>query len=262
MLLNLAFISGAWALVQHTYQEKRYTDNTFSGMLQNRIMLSETFQTQSFQPFYTRYPCKRHPHMCKPPFSCHNATNSDMVFSAVGGHSNLRSFCSPIAEDYVDGWIKQCIVDHNMEQSAMDLLHLQEGRMVQMFDASFCFMEGHCTDTEVTDNTTVEEAETMCNQRFGHKAWARDYVAQNALPIATAIIKDMISHPFIPVIDFLSGFHEQEITRLFSEMACAMGTFHCDVQYCKHTYCKIPFYEQKFKHLLPRRASHDTVNTK
>jgi len=43
----------------------------------------------------------------------------------------------------------------------------------------------------------------------------------------------------------------------FAQMSCAMGTFHCDVLYCKQEYCSQPEFVEKYSHLRTsnRRSS-------
>merc|ERR1719237_1104500 len=35
----------------------------------------------------------------------------------------------------------------------------------------------------------------------------------------------------------------------FAQMSCAMGSFHCDVAYCKQEYCSQPEFIDKYDHL-------------
>merc|ERR1712183_376742 len=101
-------------------------------------------------------------------------------------------------------------------------------------DASYCFMEGHCANTKVTLSTTLEEATHMCDKRYGRKAWT------------SVSFTNKISSP--TMVNQSSGFRDYNLTRTYALMACAMGNYHCDVIYCRETYCKNTTYSEKYHH--------------
>merc|ERR1719203_2424081 len=144
-----------------------------------------------------------------------------------------------------------CIQKKNLKKAGWILYEWStQPRRLGVFDeldASYCFIEGHCTNTAVRDNTTAKEAEKMCNARFGHAGWAQ----WNLIPETPALIGAGLA-----MMNPKTGFHDKKITRFFLKLACVMGNYHCDVMYCKETYCKKEHYIKKFKHLEPKTPGH------
>lgn len=165
---------------------------------------------------------------------------------AVDGHVNFHSWCR--SPKYWSSVVKHCLVEKDLVKSAWTLYNLSKTDALPSFvpemDASYCFIEGHCTNEAVTASTTVEQAESMCDARYGHSAWAEDFGW-----------KDLggVDDPSLYSND---GFKDGNLTRLFLKLACAMGNYHCDVIYCKETYCKQPYYINKYGHLLPKVPGH------
>jgi len=196
------------------------------------------------------YNCLANPHMCRPPFDCQTWSFQDTLnlrlhgLATEDGHANLRSWCMPGLERYASTVLKECVANRNLRSSAQLLLHKTFQDLSDELDASYCFAEGHCTNQVVSDNTTLEDAEIMCDWRFGRKGWTRNSVKsmQRLFAMPTA---------FLGLASRKTGFHTQRLTRTLSKMACAQGIFHCDVQYCKHTYCRDEYYVRKYSYLLP-----------
>eukprot|EP00416_Gambierdiscus_australes_P020777 CAMPEP_0171077178 /NCGR_PEP_ID=MMETSP0766_2-20121228/13869_1 /TAXON_ID=439317 /ORGANISM="Gambierdiscus australes, Strain CAWD 149" /LENGTH=246 /DNA_ID=CAMNT_0011534219 /DNA_START=152 /DNA_END=892 /DNA_ORIENTATION=- len=195
--------------------------------------------------------CKKTPHMCKPPFNCHEWTKQDTLdimmngLATRDGHANLRSWCLPGLERYAPGFLKECIVNKDLMKSAQVAFTRTFGDFADELDASYCFAEGHCTNNVVTDYSTVTDGEKMCDWRFGERrGWTRNFLkAQKRLFAMPKALTGLVSRKH--------GFTTQRLTRTITKMACAQGTFHCDVQHCKHTYCSDEYYVNKYSHLLP-----------
>eukprot|EP00415_Alexandrium_ostenfeldii_P004556 UN4556 len=122
---------------------------------------------------------------------------------------------------------------------------------IDELDGSYCFIEGHCTNEAVTNQTTVEEATQMCDERYGREGWST-VGSIKSMPMM------MEAMHTVPLADTqgADGFHDARGTKLFLKLACAMGNYHCDVMYCKETYCKNPYYVKKYSHLLPKAPGH------
>merc|ERR1740129_542360 len=108
---------------------------------------------------------------------------------------------------------------------------------VRELDASYCFIEGLCSDTEVTHDATPTDAEALCDKRYPD--WrSLGYAEVQALGANAS------------ALSLAEGFLDAAPSRTFGRLACAMGNYHCDVMYCKDTYCKMPHYTAKYGHWL------------
>mmetsp|Transcript_68911 Transcript_68911/g.222749 ORF Transcript_68911/g.222749 Transcript_68911/m.222749 type:complete len:288 (+) Transcript_68911:71-934(+) len=202
-----------------------------------------------------KFDCEAHPHMCKPPFDCQDWTFQDSLnlmmhgLATEDGHANLRTWCLPGLERYADPLLKQCVANHDMKTAATALYKSTFEQYNDEMDASYCFAEGHCTNQIVSDQTTVDEMERMCDWRFGRKGWTMNFLKS---------LKRIFSMP-TAVSNLMSrqtGVASQRLTRILTKMSCAQGVFHCDVQYCKRTYCRDEYYVAKYTHLLPPMPGH------
>eukprot|EP00930_Biecheleria_cincta_P086503 TRINITY_DN75789_c0_g1_i1.p1 TRINITY_DN75789_c0_g1~~TRINITY_DN75789_c0_g1_i1.p1 ORF type:complete len:305 (+),score=45.95 TRINITY_DN75789_c0_g1_i1:69-917(+) len=194
------------------------------------------------------FDCEKYPHMCQEPFNCHKVDVVPTLASAVTqglAHNgvNLQSWCNmPEYQDFV----YQCLVEKDLVKAG----HTQFGKTksgefgesTYLADGSYCFIEGHCLNTAVTENTTLAEAAQMCDARYGHERWT-----------SFGSLGDKDSWEFQNNFangDMSNGFSGQEQTTGFLLGACAMGNYHCDVIYCRETYCKQEDLREKFGHFL------------
>jgi len=197
--------------------------------------------------------CTAFPNFCRPPFNCQDwstpggLTKITLAGLAPGGKPNFGIWCAvPTYYDYMDA----CIIQKDLVKAG----HIQyqwslnAPNHVDEADGSYCFIEGHCSNEAVTNETTVEEANQMCDERYGRKGWSE--LGKTAHAMET--LKDMQGMS----LDNTNGFKHGRHTTIFLKAACAMGNYHCDVMYCKETYCKKPYYIKKYGHLLPRAPGH------
>jgi len=202
------------------------------------------------------YPCNANPHMCRAPFNCQNWTLKDTLgvmlhgLATEDGHANPRSWCLPGADEYAHGILKECVA----RQGPADMAGLMRDRSsslgFQEMDASYCFAEGHCSNEAVTDATTVQETEAMCDHRFGGRhAWTTDLLQSFAKSFPSKSAMPSLMH-------MKHGFNSRAVTMALTKMSCAQGIYHCDVLYCKHTYCKDERYKAKYSFLKPPQAGH------
>jgi len=197
--------------------------------------------------------CSKHPKMCQEPFNCQTFSQAEVLLAmttglARYGKANLRSWC--IAPDYED-YIHTCIVKKDLvtagEIQYNWTINKRDG--IDELDGSYCFIEGHCSNTAVTNETTLEESYAMCDDRYGHDAWTKFGRTDLVLPYVLAQRNPKsASHT--------NGFHNPTLVKGFLMAACAMGNYHCDVMYCKATYCKKPHYIERYSHLLPKAPGH------
>lgn len=189
--------------------------------------------------------CSDYPSFCRAPFWCQSADLTNPVFAMKPitreGHSYIGSFCI-FPESFA--YIKTCVRDRRLKKAAT--VHWRDDEQ----DASMCFMEGHCTNEAVRDNTSVAEAEVFCDNRFGHDGWV------NWTPGLDRALMGMMG-PFSQLHkNSKTGIQDRKISRFLTKLSCAMGNFHCDVMACKETYCQDPYYVKKYKHLEPGVAGH------
>mmetsp|Transcript_14947 Transcript_14947/g.47089 ORF Transcript_14947/g.47089 Transcript_14947/m.47089 type:complete len:234 (+) Transcript_14947:84-785(+) len=189
------------------------------------------------------FDCDNYSELCKPPFNCDRRKKAKAMMGmeglAASGHSNLQAWCD--APAYVN-YAVQCLQKNNPAYAG-ELLYrgAQKGDFGEhAFEklASYCFMEGHCTDTQVKKTTTVEEAEKMCDERVGHARWT-SWGSKFTPP----------QELFDPKADN-NGYKNRNETTPLILSACAAGRFHCDVMACKENFCKDAHFMVKYGHLL------------
>mmetsp|Transcript_102470 Transcript_102470/g.289792 ORF Transcript_102470/g.289792 Transcript_102470/m.289792 type:complete len:266 (-) Transcript_102470:131-928(-) len=189
--------------------------------------------------------CTKHPVLCQAPFNCNSEpiTRQQVLqwgarAFATNGHANLKSWC--MMPWFADSIVQECLVNKNLQKSAQMLFEWTVRKGMDETDGSYCFIEGHCANQDVTYNTTLEEAERICDARYGHRGWAEVPFAQIALSVKRSCPLGQNNCPFFT----------KEQTTPWMKSACVQGNFHCDVIYCKETYCKIPHYIERYGHFL------------
>jgi len=212
------------------------------------------FQMPMLPPLPTPKPfdCEKYPFMCQAPFNCQRSTpleqaRTTFTMATQDGHANLHLWCA--SPQYADTLVKNCLVDKDLKRSGWAMFNATLrgafGPITKELDGSYCFIEGHCSNEAVTEHTTLEEAEQMCDERYGHDGWAVSFGC-----------KDLMEAQWMFGATTPNGFKHTKVTRAFLKAACAMGNFHCDVMYCKETYCKNPYFVSKYGHLLPNAPGH------
>jgi len=256
MLLLLALLPSALALVHQVHDATEVRPS--HGLVYDRLSLLLENRSEFAIPFY---PCDKHPHMCQPPFNCQTCDMNQLSHLAVDGHANLQFWCR--APRYVDTLVKHCLVNKDLKTSASEVFKMDVRQHYADLDASYCFLEGHCTNEAVTDDSTVEDAEKLCDKRYGHEGWAGRFVFADmggaAITWARGVLegkKGLLS----AVASKEKGICDQKVSRLIAKLSCAAGNFHCDVQFCKHTVCGMDEYKKKYGHLAPRVPGHEIVD--
>jgi len=194
------------------------------------------------------YDCTTYPWMCEEPFRCESWERYDTLQVVKYGISNrsgtnVRSWCLPGLENYAE-YAKECLVTRDLRAAATALYTAQSAAGLDNIDASYCFFEGHCSNKLVTDDTPPNDADLMCDYRFQHKHWVMNFNS-----VLKKIFDNTTYQPTLITID--DGLKSQRLARQMTKFACAQGTYHCDVMYCKHTYCSDTYYVNKFKKYLP-----------
>lgn len=206
-------------------------------------------------PPMPKFDCDKYPKLCEAPFNCADWSPYEMMKTpfvglAPDGKANLRTWCG--APQY-EAYIHMCLVQKDLVKAGQIQYDwsvapgIAQKEQVNELDGSYCFIEGHCSNTAVTNATTLEESYQMCDDRYG-SSWRK--IA--SIPTAPKLMYGLSSMP----ADHSTGFHNTITTQVFLKLACAMGNYHCDVVYCKETYCKNPYYVKKYSHLLPKAPGH------
>lgn len=203
------------------------------------------------QPF----DCAALPYMCEAPFNCQNWTLKDTLgimlngFATKDGKANPRSWCMPGAQAYADTMLKECVARGNPHGSAQLLRERSLDLGHQEMDASYCFAEGHCRDFGAGEGSAAADSEQICDSKFGRDGWTTDL-----LKSLTKSFSGKSAQPNL--MNLKHGFNNRAVTEALTKMSCAMGVYHCDVQYCKHTYCKDEHYRSKYSFMEPPSPQH------
>jgi len=192
--------------------------------------------------------CAAYPDFCKEPFNCQTySEKEDRMYKTVGyapgGVPSYRTWC--MQPNYAS-YMSRCASGKLKEAGRIQFALTEAGMfggLCREADGSYCFLEGHCANDEVSENTTLEEAVEMCDKRFGREAWSRFGAADAPEDSRPGYGSEEARDP-------RNGFDSVRQTRPFLLAACAMANYHCDVVYCKETYCKDPYYVQKYGHYL------------
>mmetsp|Transcript_89526 Transcript_89526/g.200296 ORF Transcript_89526/g.200296 Transcript_89526/m.200296 type:complete len:277 (-) Transcript_89526:69-899(-) len=197
------------------------------------------------------FDCSKYPEFCKEPFNCDKWDGPMASFVegmvaggvATDGKVNYQAWCNgPEKLPHLTKCVAGDLDGAGRLQFEMGKAGVfGDPREYGEIDASYCFMEGHCVNSEVTNDTTLDEAVQQCDKRFGRDAWAHAGSA--------GFLVDFTSH-FMGLTDPANGFTSSSQTRPFLLLACAMGNYHCDVRYCQVTYCKDEYYVKKYGHYL------------
>lgn len=208
--------------------------------------------------------CSAFPTFCHPQVNCAaepitaaNRATWDSQLATEDGHANLRSWCM-VYPKYVTP-LQKCVIEGDPSGYSQATFATQQAANLAMADAVYCFVAGHCNNTAVTANTTMLEAEGICDAKYGHDRWTsvgfQEFLgvlnrAQRTMAEQTRNLMDHRSS-WADLVHLAR--HEADISAM---TACAMGNYHCDVMYCKETYCKSPYFIKKYGHLLPKVPGH------
>jgi hypothetical protein len=188
--------------------------------------------------------CTAEPYLCQSPFNCNAEKSSEELertqIATIGGHADWSAWCgSPYSsaanECYRGNLTGYAALMARAQVEASDGEH-----SLADMDAHYCFSFGHCDNTEVIADTTLNESEAMCDRRFGHDKWTNLTFDEAMNNLAFWPEGDMhldldLSMHLGPKAEFA-----------FATMMCAMGSYHCDVMYCRQEYCSDPEFAKKF----------------
>lgn len=176
--------------------------------------------------------------LCMGPFHCEEGHwDTSEVLAGPDGRANYRSWCGhELPFRYENGAIKCAhgkLGDYGHAILDSEILRKpgsgQGGAMFKSIFAHHCFSQGFCDDTNVTEKTNIEEAEELCDQRYGRENWST---------LKGKKIKAMTSSLETQELLDDEGLHfTPEYERLYAMAGCAQGVHHCDVHWCKTFFC-------------------------
>mmetsp|Transcript_9459 Transcript_9459/g.25639 ORF Transcript_9459/g.25639 Transcript_9459/m.25639 type:complete len:250 (-) Transcript_9459:110-859(-) len=206
------------ALVQSASSKVHRTSADYDG--------SSALSRYNLSGLPTGVHCKDVPEACGPPFNCNMHTAVTMysqITKSTDGHPNYNSWCHTPYLEYA----LHC-KNRNFPEATLSLTRTRE-RNPALFemDGQYCFAAGHCDNMEVTEETTVDQMETMCDEIFGHAVWT--------------------SKGLLDLFKAKAGKKRKD--NEYAQLACAMGNFHCDVLYCKEKFCGVEHWKGKYGHL-------------
>lgn len=242
-------------LLQHSLRISKFSETasvalTSSGD-QERIDLAKEDPTG---PSSGPVNCTSHPMFCNSKVDCASnpltqdeRTAFDKRLATASGKVNFRSWC--LAYPMYATSVQKCIVEGDSQGYAKATFETQKKLKLLDADAIYCFVAGHCNNTEVTDSTTVEEAEAICDRRYGRERWT-SIGFKDFMEVLGRALKLGNTHQ-VPKEWHVTGFgslvklarHETDIMAM---TACAMGNYRCDVAYCQNNYCNEPRYRSRF----------------
>jgi len=181
--------------------------------------------------------CENSPQLCQAPMNCEEPPVDMSKPMVEGGRPNYHSWCSlpyelAAAECAAGNYAAYGRMVHQA-QVGMDGPKFV-GATVEKIDAHYCFTWGHCQNTKVTQNTTLDDMVAMCDETFGRDAWAK--ITGNDV---MAVMKPKLLGGELSLQAGLPHLsHAGQIK--FAAMSCAMGNYHCDTMYCQQEYCHDP----------------------
>merc|ERR1711862_146407 len=116
--------------------------------------------------------CFKTPALCSERLQCQTwplpnetaaALNAKMT--TQDNHANLRLWCEHPQD--ADTVVQHCLLNHALVAHAHASYASTKKSHKDELVASFCFIEGLCHDSAITANTTVLEAEDVCDARYG-----------------------------------------------------------------------------------------------
>ncbi|CAK0843661.1 unnamed protein product [Prorocentrum cordatum] len=199
--------------------------------------------------------CQLTPWMCEAPFDCIEANEnvSDLwrlrwKVAGWDGHSNPKSWC--VDDTFWQSTVKECLIDAQPKKAAASRRSLQLSRGGDDEDAKYCFLEKHCVDDEINEHTTAEQAEAACTKRYGDR-WKRTGLQD----FYTGLKKDARNTSY--VFGEAGSLMASRRAAAKSRIACAQGSFHCDVVYCKEAYCSDGAYRSRYAKYLSWDSASD-----
>ncbi|CAE7348405.1 unnamed protein product [Symbiodinium natans] len=232
-------------IAQNLHGEDHAVQHVVSRVLQ---LQQPTWDGEGSAVDCAKYPmfCTKKLNCSKEPLTKAEKEKMDTQIATSGGQANLRSWCR--AYPMYSTSMQKCIVESDSRGYAREMFKAQQKLKLTGADAIYCFVSGHCNNTQVTDKTSMHEAEGICDKIYGqtwkHLGW-NDYMAvlARALEVATKhhIPKEWNFTGWSSLVRLAR--HEAGISAM---TACAMGNFQCDVTYCQLNYCHNDRFRAKF----------------
>lgn len=204
--------------------------------------------------------CVKEPQYCGSPLFCEQGLPqaSDVVQwfyqLAHNGQANVKTWCMTRA--FSDSIVKECLWKRDLLTNGRRSLEEQAANHIDEIDASYCFIAGYCKKDDqgqwavpVANNATLQDGVELCDAKFGRARWTDEF------GIKDVIWSLWLATVFHGGIDKTCGFLDRDTPMMFAKLGCAMGNFHCDMVYCRTSYCENNYY-------LSRYGSYGDPNAK
>lgn len=181
--------------------------------------------------------CAKYPYLCAAPLHCDNAFVEEWEpnwwmsgLITVYREPNYKPFCK--MEYSKMSVFAECLVNKDWKTFAQKRQAEVVEKGEEDFDASYCFLAGHCSNTAITYATTGDEAKGHCSDEYGHH-W------------------ETVNYGMLPKrANPKSALNNATEARLFGMVSCATGIYHCDVLRCQETWCNDERYTKIYENLL------------
>mmetsp|Transcript_45781 Transcript_45781/g.132543 ORF Transcript_45781/g.132543 Transcript_45781/m.132543 type:complete len:271 (-) Transcript_45781:101-913(-) len=201
-----------------------------------------------------KFNCTHWPSYCQEPFNCQQVTAMKALRwqkhgYALDGHSNPQALCG---DPWSSNYYAKCLSERDPVGAAhiyyKETLAGKYGRREHKLevDGSMCFLEGLCVEDRIHSNSSMEDAEAVCDTRYGRERW-------NVVNSMEATKDDHVFANLGTLQEFennVDGLRNRLQSTPIALSACAKGHFHCDVVYCKEHYCNDMYYKEKFGRFL------------
>ena len=174
--------------------------------------------------------CEKSPYICAEPFDCLNISGQvkspEQFQQQVAGPEGIdfHSWC--YIPTFWEPAALPCLVEKDPLAYAQKMYENAMEKHIDGLHAANCFLVGYCESHEVTVNTTLAEAQDICDEWFPEpNGW-----------------RSMGSPPLVPLSQYT-----KQIAKQFAQYSCAIGTFQCDAIYCRKTYCQMEKYQKMFQ---------------
>lgn len=196
--------------------------------------------------------CDKKVNCAEQPLTAADRTALNSRLATNDGRANPRAWC--LAYPMYATSVQKCIVSGDPAGYAHAMYESQTKMKLTGADAIYCFVAGHCNNTEASDHANVEEAEAMCDRLYTRSRWTSvgwtDFldVMNKALELGK---NHRLPKEWQDKVTSWGSLvklarHEAQISAM---TACAMGNFQCDLAYCRINYCNNPTYRAHYGNL-------------
>lgn len=181
------------------------------------------------------------------PFHCQDVDPKQQLswttgLATSGGKGDPSVICGGATSDHVDviDMYHSCYMGKHLESARIwreiKGMDLWMGPEIEL-SASMCFSSGSCIHDKTTADSTRDDSDEFCNERYGNANWTLEGFDWHGVQSSHG---STMPGPLLDRTDHWAKFW------------CATGAFHCFVMMCKVDFCKDPSSQKTFASLTPR----------